>query len=285
MTAISNFEDMHEDICATAAAKRTAVILLPFHKSQRLDGQFETTAPGFRLVNQKVLHRAPCSVAILIDRGVGGAAQVAPSNVDHKVAVYFFGGPDDREALAYGLRMAEHPGIHLHVIRFLNRNITTTNPDHVGVSVSTEISSEGRLSASPGRDYQFATHGFDQGEERKMDEAALEVIRRGHLGDGSASEEVGFEEVHVFEPFDGVLEAARTRHHDIILVGRSRRPTEFVAEHLTHRHPEYSELGPFGDALMAADVRASVLVFQQYDASLDCGSSKVAAKAAKPASV
>ncbi|KAG0609152.1 hypothetical protein M758_8G162200 [Ceratodon purpureus] len=269
MTAISNFEDMHEDICATAADKRTAMIILPFHKSQRLDGQFETTAPGYRIVNQKVLQHAPCSVAILIDRGVGGSAQVAPNNVEHKVAVFFFGGPDDREALAYGCRMAEHPGIQLHVIRFLNINIGTTSPDHVGVTVGTEISSELKPGTSPGRGYHFAIQGLDQGQERKMDEAALELIRKGKQEDSSAELKVTFEEVHVGEPFEAVLEAARTRNHDIILVGRSRRPTEFVANHLAHRHPEYSELGPFGDALVSPDVRASVLVFQQHEASLE----------------
>lgn len=32
--------------------------------------------------------------------------------------VPFFGGADDREALALGVRMAEHPGISLHVVKF-----------------------------------------------------------------------------------------------------------------------------------------------------------------------
>ncbi|CAK9212185.1 unnamed protein product [Sphagnum troendelagicum] len=55
MTVISGFEDMHEDICTAAADKRVVIIILPFHKNQRLDGTFETTTPGFRNVNHKVL--------------------------------------------------------------------------------------------------------------------------------------------------------------------------------------------------------------------------------------
>lgn len=278
MTAISNFEDMHEDICATAADKRTAIIILPFHKSPRLDGQFETTAPGFRVVNQKVLQHAPCSVALLIDRGIGGNTQVAPSNVDHKVAVYFFGGPDDREALSYALRMAEHPGIHLHVIQFLENG--TPAPDHVGINVTSDVSiPELKAGVSPGRAYQFSTQGLDQAQERKLDETALDQVPKGQST-------ITVEECYVVKPFDAVLEAARSRHHDIILVGRSRRPTPFVAN-LAHRQPEYSELGPFGDALMAADVRASVLVFQQYDPSFDsaASSAKALARAAKATSV
>lgn len=247
MTAISNFEDMHEDICATAANKRTAIIILPFHKSQRFDGQFETTAPGFRLVNQKVLQHAPCSVAILIDRGVGGSAQVAPNNVDHKVVVYFFGGQDDREALAYGLRMAEHPGIQVHVIRFVG-SAATTSADHVGIDLPSAT--------------EFSTHGLDPAQERKLDEAALEQV--GKLNG------ISMEELQVAQPIEAVLEAARSRPHNIILVGRS----PLVANRVALRQPEYPELGPLGDALTAADVRASVLVFQQYNPSFDSSAPK-----------
>lgn len=36
----------------------------------------------------------------------------------------FFGGHDDREALAYGMHMGEHPGINLLVVRVGGRNVT-----------------------------------------------------------------------------------------------------------------------------------------------------------------
>lgn len=257
MTAISNFEDMHEDICATATDKRAAMIILPFHKTQRLDGQFDTTAPGFRLVNQKVLQHAPCSVAILIDRGVGGSAQVAPNNVDHKVVVYFFGGQDDREALAYGLRMAEHPGIQLHVIRFLNSNIDTTIEIDGQHSESLGLSKLHHSSLDKG--YHIATGALDQDQERKLDEAALDGIRKGEKGKVDADEvhsKVSWEECRVADPFEAVVQAAIAGDHNIILVGRSRRPTAFVGS-MVHRHPEYTELGPLGEALMAPEVRAS----------------------------
>lgn len=269
MTAISNFDDMHEDICATAAEKRSAIIILPFHKSQRLDGHFETTAPGFRLVNQKVLQHAPCSVGILIDRGMGGYAQVAPSNVDHKVAVYFFGGPDDREALAYGIRMAEHPGIQLHVVRFVDQGTLA----HVGIDVASEITNSApRVGVSPGRAYQFSTQGMDQALERKLDEVALDQLSK-RVDEGESK--VTTVEVSAAESLQSVREFARSYHHDIILVGRSRRPTPLVASLAHPSHPEYNELGLVGDVLMAADVRASVLVFQQYDPCVVAASARI----------
>jgi hypothetical protein len=266
MTAISGFEDMHEDICATAADKRTALIILPFHKSPRLDGYFEST-PGFRAVNQKVLKHSPCSVAILIDRGVGGSAQIPSSSVDHNVVVYFFGGPDDREALAYGCRMAEHPGIKLHVIRFLTTN-GAAMADDVAIpvrasSVGSELSEIAKTEPSDGR-YQFSMHGLDQDKQRELDDESLGHIHRRAAADAGR---VTYEDVSVSSPLEEVVRLSSSRTYDIILVGRSRRPTPFL-EKIVRKHAVYAELGPVGDALMDQNVRASVLVFQQHDPQL-----------------
>ncbi|XP_042505096.1 cation/H(+) antiporter 18-like [Macadamia integrifolia] len=119
MTAISAMANIHEDICTSAENKRVAMIILPFHKHQRVDGSMETTRNDFRWVNQRVLEHARCSVGILVDRGFGGTTHVPASEVSSSITVLFFGGCDDREALAYGARMAEHPGINLTVLRFL----------------------------------------------------------------------------------------------------------------------------------------------------------------------
>jgi len=262
MTAISGFEDMHEDICATAADKRTALIILPFHKSPRLDGYFDSS-PGFRTVNQRVLKHSPCSVAILIDRGVGGSAQVPSSSVDHSVVVYFFGGPDDREALAYGFRMAEHPGIKLHVVRFLTN--TSGMVDDVSIpvrapSVGSELSEIAKQEASSSR-YQFSLVGLDQDKQRELDDEALGHIHRRAAADVGR---VTYEDVNVSGPLEEVVRLSSGRAYDIILVGRSRRPTPFL-ENIVRKHGVYPELGPVGDALMDPQVRASVLVFQQHD--------------------
>jgi len=72
MIAISQFQDMHEDICKIADQKRAAMIVLPFHKYQRVDGVLESVNLGFRTVNEKIMKNSPCSVGILVDRGLGG---------------------------------------------------------------------------------------------------------------------------------------------------------------------------------------------------------------------
>ena len=60
---------------------------------------------AYRSINQYVLANAPCSVEILVDKGLSGSNHLAGNQVSHHVAVLFFGGPDDREALCYGWRM------------------------------------------------------------------------------------------------------------------------------------------------------------------------------------
>ncbi|KAK7307886.1 hypothetical protein VNO77_41330 [Canavalia gladiata] len=106
---------------------------LPFwNKSRDADSNY---------VNKRVLEHAPCSVGIFVDRGLGGTSHVSESNVSYSVAVFFFGGGDDREALAYGSRMAEHPGIRLMVIRFI---VGPTNDEEI-VRVKAENSSNTKI--------------------------------------------------------------------------------------------------------------------------------------------
>ncbi|KAG8061612.1 hypothetical protein GUJ93_ZPchr0003g16671 [Zizania palustris] len=118
MTAISDLDTIHEDIIASALDKRAAIIVLPFHKMLCHDGTLEPVDRAFHQVNVRVLRDAPCSVAVLVDRALGGAAQVSAPDVSYSVLLLFFGGADDREAFAYASRMAEHPGIALTVARF-----------------------------------------------------------------------------------------------------------------------------------------------------------------------
>jgi len=89
LLALSSFPDMHSDICIYAEDAMAALVLLPFHKAQRLDGSMDAGHFGFRLVNQKVLQLAPCSVGVVVDRGLGKQEQA--------VVVVFIGGADDRE--------------------------------------------------------------------------------------------------------------------------------------------------------------------------------------------
>ncbi|GLU05899.1 hypothetical protein SLE2022_229720 [Rubroshorea leprosula] len=236
MTSISPISNMHEDICITADRKRAAIIILPFHKHQRVDGSLETTRTDFRWVNQRVLQHAPCSVGILVDRGLGGNIHVSASKVSSLITVLFFGGRDDREALAYGARMAEHPGIKLMVIRFL------LNPEMAGEI--TRIDME-----------ENAGNGTVSLDGEYLSKFNQRILK---------NDTIEYKERFVRNATETIAAIREASSCNLFLVGRR---TEGELALALRRKSECPELGPVGSVLVASDVSiaASVLVLQQYD--------------------
>lgn len=245
MTAISAMNSMHEDICGSAERKTAAIIILPFHKHQRLDGQLETTRTDFRCVNKRVLEHAPCSVGILVDRGLGGATHVSASNVDSVITALFFGGPDDREALAYGARMAEHPGISLVVIRFL------VSPNAVRENIALEITEA----------------GGSRDELGSQDEEFIGEIKEKISKNGS----IKYDERVVSSAAEAVGIIREQSRCNLYLVGRM--PVGQLVANM-NRNSDCPELGPVGGLLTSPDFQtaASVLVVQQYHSELSSSS-------------
>ncbi|KZV45323.1 Cation/hydrogen exchanger 15 [Dorcoceras hygrometricum] len=247
LTAISPYSTMHEDICSVAEDKRVALIIIPFHKQQTVDGGMEATNPAFQTINQNVLANAPCSVGILVDRGLNGSTRLAPNQVAHHVAVLFFGGADDREALAYAWRMCEHPRISLTVMRFIPGDSAM------------ESTQERRLNQS-GR--QILTVVTDNDREKQLDDDYINEFRARTMNDSSVvyTEKVvnhGEETVSAIRSIDTV--------HDLFIVGRGQGMATSVTAGLTD-WSECPELGAIGDLLASSDFAAtySVLVVQQY---------------------
>ncbi|XP_043702791.1 cation/H(+) antiporter 15-like [Telopea speciosissima] len=114
-TAITPATAMHDEVCKLALERRASLVILPFQM-------------GSRTMNlRKVLDNAPCSVAILVERGhwsnSRAAAYTLASWSSFRVVVLFLGGPDDREALALGARMFGNPKVCLLVIRILSNHV------------------------------------------------------------------------------------------------------------------------------------------------------------------
>ncbi|OWM85265.1 cation/H(+) antiporter 18-like [Punica granatum] len=236
MTAISALSNIHEDICASAERKRAAIIILPYHKHQRLDGALEMTRNEFRWVNKRVLEHAPCSVGIIVDRGLGGSSHVSASNLSSTVTMLFFGGQDDREALAYGKRMAEHPGINLAVVRFL------VSPEVAGEIVQVDVA-------------DCTTGSLDLA----ADETSLAEFRL--TTDGNSS--ITYLERRVKGP-DGVAEVIKEHSGcNLFLVGRAPEGQLIASLNVKSDCPE---LGPLGGLLTSPEFStlASVLIIQKY---------------------
>lgn len=241
--AISPFATMHEDICNLAEEKKVACIIIPFHKQQTVDGEMTTTNPEIQKVNQRVLENAVCSVGILIDRGLGGISPMAGTEVVHHIAVLFFSGPDDREALAFGKRLAQHPNNNVTVIRFVPGKQAMMEFDHGNVP-------RRNLRPSPMDTEKFLDDDYIR--EFKLLEAHDTSLYYAETVINNSEETVA-----AVKSVDKI--------HDLFIVGKRQGVLSNLTEGLTE-WSETPELGAIGDLLVSPDFpgRVSVLVVQHY---------------------
>lgn len=118
---ISPYDTMHQSICRLLKDKFIPLILVPLFPNGEVQGP-NGTLHNF---NINILHYAPCTVGIFVDRGLNSCINTAKSaKFCYNVAVFFIGGPDDREAMALVSRMSGHPGVSITVFRInLEENI------------------------------------------------------------------------------------------------------------------------------------------------------------------
>ncbi|CAO2822249.1 unnamed protein product [Amaranthus hypochondriacus] len=262
VTAISALSTMYEDICHVAEQKCAIMILLPFHKMWRKDEEsgemkvVENLGYEWRAINQKVLKRSPCSVSVFLDRGfgeVGDDQQYQEGNEGKKVCVVFFGGPDDREALELGSRMAQHHETNVCVIRFKG-NRGTNGSNNVTLMASHEKCSDSN--------YTFSVAPMNYNEETALDDTMMENFLNKWNG------KVEYVEKKANNIEEAMLELGRSGSYNLIVVGKGRFPSTMVAE-LADRQAEHAELGPIGDILSSSNngVVSSVLVVQQHDSA------------------
>ncbi|XP_031093279.1 cation/H(+) antiporter 20 [Ipomoea triloba] len=246
-TAVSPLPTMHADVCQMAEEKRAFMVILQFHK-RWVGGHggevVEDMGHGWRGVNQMVLKEAPCSVALLVDRGYREAGFLETREksdgvegggaVAQRVCVIFIGGADDREALVLGGKMAEHPAVRVKVIHFVEKQ---------------EVEKRSDLNKCWTADLE---------KEKEVDERAMEGFLRRWEG------VVEYQVKETSNIVDAVLTIGRSGDYDLLVVGIGRRPSKMVAE-LAERPSEHPELGPIGDLLASSGegVVSSVLVIQQ----------------------
>ncbi|TKY49609.1 Cation/H(+) antiporter 28 [Spatholobus suberectus] len=235
--ALSTINNMPQDICILAEDLMIALIILPFHRSQREDGKLDGGNSGFRYMNRKVLRSAPCSVGILVDRGLGSVEHISRCQVALNVAVIFIGGKDDREALAYASRVARHPRVKLTVIRFL-------------VDSSVESSSLYRIILP------------EQEKETKLDDECFTQFYERHVIGGRIAYMEKYlanaaETFSTLRSFEG--------QHSLVIVGREGGMNSILTRGMNDWQ-QCPELGPIGDVLSGSDfsMTVSILIIQQH---------------------
>jgi len=226
------YSSMHHDVCSLAHSRKANLILLPFHKSS--DGARSTANNSIRSINRAVLQYAPCSVAILVDHGLaaGSACATTTNSLLQRAALYFLGGPDDREALAYAARMPDAGTMSLTVVRFKLRN-------WAGMGGSDEARDEEVL-------HQFWTRHRDN-------DRVVYVEKTVEDAEGTAS-----------------VVRSMSEKFDLLIVGRRGGDDKDLegSAALTSGLSDWSEfpeLGVLGDMLASAEFasRVSILVIQQ----------------------
>ncbi|MCD7453287.1 hypothetical protein HAX54_020452 [Datura stramonium] len=248
LTARSAFSSMDEDICSIAKDKRVAFIILPFHKQKGLEGEMEDVNPEIRAVNEGVLANAPCSVGILIDRGLSETSDYAKN-----IVVLFFGGADDREALAYALRMVDRPDTHLTVVKFIPDE-GASDIDHMGFAEENHVNVQ-----------------IDKESEKLMDEEFLNRFKISTANDKS----VKYIELLLNDVEETVraIKLMDQHNYDLYIVGKGRGMVSPLTAGLVD-WCDCPELGAIGDLLVTSefDSKFSVLVMQQYVKPIGDGS-------------
>ncbi|XP_059623182.1 cation/H(+) antiporter 15-like [Cornus florida] len=249
LTAISPYSTAHEHISNLAEDRRSAFIIIPFHKQQTVGGDMEVINPAFQILNQNMLANAPCSVGILVDRGLSASANLATNQeYSHHIAMLFFGGPDDREALSYTLRMSKNPRNSVSIIRFLPGESVVVEPSCCNTN-------------DPQIDPTLGTKS--KRAEKRLDDAHINEFRM-----TMAKDDESFEYTErVLNSADETIQEIRSldKISDLFIVGRGQGVISPLTEGILE-WSECPELGPIGDFLSSTDApfEASVLVVQQY---------------------
>ncbi|GKV11308.1 hypothetical protein SLEP1_g22572 [Rubroshorea leprosula] len=235
---------MHEYISSFAEDKGVTIILLPFHKKQ---GNNDDQNPEHRQVNKNLLETAPCSVGILVDRGLQASLHGDSQHNAQKcyVAMFFIEGRDDREALAYAWRMARCPGVVLTVVRFI-----------AGKAAEDMIAATGNYD-----DDKFLVAMTERQDMKQMDDRYVNEFRFRAMCDQS----IKYMEKRV-DSADHIVQSIRSTYSDmdLYIVGRGEGVMPPLISGLSG-WSDCPELGALGETLVAAEFtsHASILVVQQ----------------------
>ncbi|GAV58661.1 Usp domain-containing protein/Na_H_Exchanger domain-containing protein [Cephalotus follicularis] len=235
-SAISPYASMHDEICSVALEKRVCLVVVPFHKQWGSHGTEEFKP--MRSVNQNILKMAPCSVGILVDRGTLGSKGYA-SKTSFRIGMIFVGGHDDREALAYAMRIGENPNVSLTVIRV----------------------------AEPNQEGKYRDDNWE------LDDGTINEYKIAMVGKKNHVYKVELASDSV-EMVSVIRSLSLEDNYDLILVGRHHGSTSRLFIGLTEWN-EFPELGYIGDMLVSSDsdCKVSVLVVQQHTFANDDHSS------------
>ncbi|CAI8613618.1 unnamed protein product [Vicia faba] len=131
LRVISQYNSMHKDIINLCTRRHVNLIVTTLYKQATYDGLGvgTATARAMNIINrdhenkdekkivlENLIKEAPCCLAIFVDRGFSGDENHPK---EKKIAMFYIGGVDDREALSYAWRMSRNMEVQLTVVRLV----------------------------------------------------------------------------------------------------------------------------------------------------------------------
>lgn len=223
---ISPYSTMYNDVCSLAVEKRTTFIVIPFHR-QRMVGEGLKSSHAIRQLNKNVLDKAPCTVGVLIDNRNHRSSRKFSHLAFRRVVVLFFGGADDREALAFAGRMSEQDRILVTLFHF------SSSKEIVGSTARSKMLDSKFLS-------EFKLKSAQNNRVSCQDKVVMDS-----------------------EALISVLKALEN-DYDLVIVGR-RHAESWLMTDVRKWNKRQGDLGAVGDVLASFDHEsgASILVVQQ----------------------
>ncbi|KAK7387483.1 hypothetical protein VNO78_28323 [Psophocarpus tetragonolobus] len=243
---VAPFRSMHEAVCNLAQDNSVHLLIIPFHQNDQSLGCH--VARTIRNLNSNFLANAKGTLGILVDRY--SMLSQCTSKLSFHVGIFFIGGKDDREALALGIRMLEHPTTQVTLFRFV---------------LPTKL------------DSGFVIYGLVENEEdleSTLDESLIDEFMA--MNDVAADTvNVVYHDI-VVEDCIQVLEAIRgiQNDYDLVMVGKRHTIKDFAEEEMSILMDNSDQLGIFGDMLASNEFcngKTPLLVMQ-------CGQERVKVK-------
>lgn len=224
-TMVAPYKSMHHTIFRLAEDKLVPLIIIPFHENH----QSLVETGHIRHFNLNVEAHSPCTVGILVDRGF--PCRMSSSSFFCNIAVFFIGGPDDREALAYASRMSDNPEVGITVFRIIVR-----------------------ITKGKGKE--------EEETEFKLDESLIDEFKLRNLG----NDQLNWQDIEVDDCVQVMTAISRSQgQYDLVMVGRRHSEISLRNEEIV-QFVQYPELGVIGDMLASSDFcggMVNVLVMQE----------------------
>ncbi|XP_050211964.1 cation/H(+) antiporter 15-like [Mercurialis annua] len=119
-TLVAPYKTMHNILCNLGEDKKLNIIIVPF-MCDDIEANIIVPYSLVREFNTQLQVNSPCTVAILVDRGLN-RRRINLGKFSYNVLVIFIGGDDDREALQVATRMSGNPDVSITLMRIYLKN-------------------------------------------------------------------------------------------------------------------------------------------------------------------